>query len=173
MDNLATSTILQVVGGLFTVVLLPLLYLYLKRRIFDGARTKLEPEPPRPQPPGPVKALQLTGRWVDDCGHIFDFVAHLNAVQAQIKGHFDWTLVEGPPSSPSTKRVGQSGSEFVEGFLDGRQLVLHGYQVDKPKLLGLGDYAVVLSEDNSSFEGTSRDKNGVAGRLRGAACVLG
>jgi hypothetical protein len=119
----------------------------------------------------PALALELTGHYSDDSGYVFDFVAHLQTVQARVKGHFDWMLVELPLPlrSQYAKKVGQSGSEFVEGSLEGRQLKLGGYKVDKPQLLGLGDYVIVLSEDGRFFEGTTRGKDGVAGQLRGTA----
>jgi hypothetical protein len=123
----------------------------------------------------PIRAIELSGRWHGErnwAGWVYDCTIHLQVVQSQLKGHINWTLNECPPDAHLAKQIGESGVEYVNGFLEGTRITLSGYQVDKPKLLSVGEYSLKIREDLKTFDGTATQKHeGTVGTLHGHAVV--
>jgi hypothetical protein len=77
-----------------------------------------------------------------------------------IKGVILWKLVKVSPESHLYNRIGDSGSEFVEGNFDieNRMYQFRGISMDKSAkgLLALDEYRFVESENENSFIGITR-----------------
>ena len=165
MSEAVTVALITAAGGLAVAIVGLLVHIF---------RPKSDTSPPA-DAKVPIRGIELSGRWHGEgnwARWLYDCTIHLQVVQSQLKGHIDWTLKQCPPDGHLAKHVGESGVEYVNGFLEGSRITLSGYQVDKPKLLSACDYSLTIGEDQSTFDGTATQKHeGTVGTLHGHAVV--
>jgi serine/threonine protein kinase len=125
------------------------------------------------EPPGKT-AMVLDGRWSGQYGDIWDFRGELDLENNVVEGRIRWTLIECPSSLRMwSKRIGESGVEWVEGSLERQQLVLRTREVSDSEFLGLNSYKIFISQGRETFEGTSVSlKSKEKGTVRGVIAIV-
>lgn len=155
--------------ALLTIVLLPLLYLFLKRKLFPEVSDSIQQN----QQAKEDSTLEVRGDWKGTYGDVWRFTGKLIITAQHVKGHFHWTFVDCPNNSNFKdwkKRKGQSGYEFVSGNFRQNILSLSGYEAQPDiEFIRLSDYTIILN-DNGAIEGTSTTRTSVnkeSGQLHG------
>ena len=83
-----------------------------------------------------------------------------------ISGEIHWTLVDAGQSGQDTK-VGMSGIEFVQGHVEGGELIMNGVSLDDPNhILGMDRYRLVLSDDGNVLGGITSNGGSWTGTFR-------
>ncbi len=73
---------------------------------------------PKPTKKPPIRAIDLTGRWVGEKGEVYDLQATLKNEGSQVSGKMRWVFSDCPPEQPFKHQIGQFGFEFVQGTLE-------------------------------------------------------
>lgn len=136
-----------------TIVVLPFILFLLKKR-FESLPAK-----------GPIRSIDLRGRWSGD-GWAYDLVGRLQ-VTSEVQGQFQWTLLE----NPDGRGLGKTSTEFVKGFIKGKELTVSSHKVDNVKLATLTDYSIQIDEDAGTFQGTTIDREKNTGTVQGSVTV--
>jgi hypothetical protein len=162
MDNLASATVWQIIAGLFTIVILPLLFLILKRILID--------RPPKTPTNGLVE-IRLRGPWEGD-GFVYELEMDLCGKPPDLTGTIKSKLEKRPATSDGP--TGMSGEEKVSGYYEGNHLHLITRSIDDKDGAGLVpcSYSIYLTEKQTKFQGTTLQiKDGRAGRMHGKAVI--
>jgi hypothetical protein len=86
--------------------------------------------------------------------------------QGHINGEIHWTLLTAGQSGQQG-REGMTGIEYVEGHVEGGELILDGVRLDDPNhILGRDAYRLVLSDDGNVLGGITSNGGGWTGALR-------
>lgn len=117
-----------------------------------------------------IEKYRYQGTWRGHDGHACTFVLDLQVRGGDAFGEIDWTQTEAPPNSALASRIGDRGTEIVEGTYrqQDQHLELRGTAVSDPTLLGKDRYRLKLSSDGKTISGTTRDHGSWAGTFRGS-----
>lgn len=97
-----------------------------------------------------------TGEWSNDRGYYYTFEIDLKENKlGKIEGAFTWKLIKSPYEYEQAK-LGLKAIEYIEGFYNSKtkQLNVQGIRKDDPdRIIGMDEYALVLSENKTVLEG--------------------
>jgi hypothetical protein len=122
------------------------------------------------QPTANVVASRWTGTWQGSDGHRFRFGLQLHAKGNQVEGRILWRLTATPRRSSLANRLGDSGTEYVQGTYQSNKRTFHlkGIRVSDRSLLATDEYSLVVSADGRRIEGRSRgNRNDWKSEVRG------
>ncbi len=114
------------------------------------------------------------GTWKSREGFSFDFAMQLNVADTgAADGQISWKLMVAPPDSPLTKRIGDTGIEYVRGTYDRAHslAVLDGYEVSDPTLIGTDIYKFQIKSDKISFVGMTKSHGEWTAEANGTVIV--
>lgn len=113
-------------------------------------------------PPGPWRGVWTTPDHYEYQAEL-DFTVEMGG---HVTGQIRWMLVQSPAQEQQTK-IGQRGTEFVEGTFsqDNGILNLRGVRVDAPQLISPDQYRLAVSPDGQYIVGMSANRGNWDGRL--------